>query len=108
MSIPENLTIYEQDTRRGLWYMWEEFNGGWGSGEIITNLYNYILLSVVRTVIENASEHRTISVPQDCQWYNGIKSAIRKDPYHITPVEYSDIIDFKQVHKGYQNLKKDT
>ena len=60
----------------------------------------------MHSCIERSKRHVSVHSPEG--WYNVITLARRGKPYTIIPMEYSDFLDFKKMHKGFTGFRRDT
>ena len=59
----------------------------------------------MHSAIERCRKVTKVNIPND--WYNIMRSARRRNPYTVIPLEYSDFLDFKNCHQDKPNMKVD-
>ena len=154
-----NFTVYDQESKNGVCYIWNECDGKRGSTEIGTCLFKHLCsiaknkrhvslfsdscggqnrnqyvvgaahfalnnchlervdlkflvsghtsmeVDSMHSAIETSKKYgQNVYIPED--WYNIIRSARRKTPYVIVPIEYDEFMDFKTYTKQF-NMKTD-
>lgn len=65
--------------------------------------HTFMECDTIHSVIEAASRHRTIYVPDD--WFHIIKHAKKKEPkYNVQKMNYNDFQDFKKIRNLVRQL----
>lgn len=95
-----NFTIYEHHSADGYCYVWDEMNGGKGSSEIGTCLFQY-LMNLPETVTHVSTYSDT------CSGQNRNRYTMTAILYAMQNIEHIQIIDIKFMESGHSYLEAD-